>query len=508
MYKGNISFVMCAVGPDTKVTWHTTLGRGQVLEGLEPDSHMIEEDTADVVAQLIAMVDAQTAAVEKTGADQVAVVKAAAKAAQDSAVAAIEAKRANSLASIPADYTSLANAVDGLAKGRAGAIVCEVEGAAITVNDASDLPIQSLKIFGRSTQDGVPTPDAPVEIKSVESPTVTVAGKNLVDFVSALGDGYTNTLNGITAVLKNGVVTTSGTNEYAGWTDIIHTKIIWDIDKYVFPAGTYTVPVGLNVVTTDLVLGTSKNVRGTFAQDNLFCVRGFYITYNQGETAKDRIPLVMVRGTEVQPDYEPYKPIQTIAATNTLRGSPVTTGGNYTDENGQQWICDEVDLERGVYVQRVNEFVLTGSYGGSITLETQKAKTQVFLATLPKIQAAQHRIDFMSNRFVYDVPEDDAEKLVPNVNSVYVALDKSRLADLSVAAFRNWLNSNNVSICYVLATPIETPLSETEIAAYRAMHTNKPNTTILNGSGAHMKVEYAADTKLYIDNKFAALMGK
>ena len=53
---------------------------------------------------------------------------------------------------------------------------------------------------------------------------------------------------------------------------------------------------------------------------------------------------------------------------------------------------------------------------------------------------------------------------------------------------------------YLLANPIETPLSETEIAAYRALHTNKPNTTILNDSGAHMAVAYTADTKLYIDN--------
>jgi hypothetical protein len=58
-----------------------------------------------------------------------------------------------------------------------------------------------------------------------------------------------------------------------------------------------------------------------------------------------------------------------------------------------------------------------------------------------------------------------------------------------------------------MADPIEIPLSETEIAAYRALHTYKPNTTIVNDSGAHMKVEYAADTKLYIDNKLAALVG-
>ena len=41
-----------------------------------------------------------------------------------------------------------------------------------------------------------------------------------------------------------------------------------------------------------------------------------------------------------------------------LPGIPVTSGGNYTDPQGQQWVCDEVDLERGVKVQRINRLKL------------------------------------------------------------------------------------------------------------------------------------------------------
>lgn len=37
----------------------------------------------------------------------------------------------------------------------------------------------------------------------------------------------------------------------------------------------------------------------------------------------------------------------TLPTPNGLPGIPVTSGGNYTDQNGQQWVCDEVDLERG-----------------------------------------------------------------------------------------------------------------------------------------------------------------
>lgn len=51
----------------------------------------------------------------------------------------------------------------------------------------------------------------------------------------------------------------------------------------------------------------------------------------------------------------------TLQTPNALPGIPVPSGGNYTDENGQQWVCDEVDLARGVYVQRVAKFKLTSS---------------------------------------------------------------------------------------------------------------------------------------------------
>lgn len=37
----------------------------------------------------------------------------------------------------------------------------------------------------------------------------------------------------------------------------------------------------------------------------------------------------------------------TLPTPNGLPGIPVTSGGNYTDSTGQQWVCDEVDLERG-----------------------------------------------------------------------------------------------------------------------------------------------------------------
>lgn len=45
----------------------------------------------------------------------------------------------------------------------------------------------------------------------------------------------------------------------------------------------------------------------------------------------------------------------TLPTPNGLPGIPVTSGGNYIDQSGQQWVCDEMDLERGVKVQRIGK---------------------------------------------------------------------------------------------------------------------------------------------------------
>ena len=52
---------------------------------------------------------------------------------------------------------------------------------------------------------------------------------------------------------------------------------------------------------------------------------------------------------EAKTIFEPYKPAQTltIPTPNSLRGIKVDSGGNYTDASSQQWVCDEMDLERG-----------------------------------------------------------------------------------------------------------------------------------------------------------------
>lgn len=64
--------------------------------------------------------------------------------------------------------------------------------------------------------------------------------------------------------------------------------------------------------------------------------------------------------------------------------------------------------------------------------------------------------------------------------------------------------SNGATVRYVLNTPVVTPLSEEELAAYASLHTYKGNTTVFNDAGAYMELEYVTDAKKYIDSKISS----
>ena len=494
-YKGQIKFVLCVVGPDLKVKWHTTTGTGQVHEGLEPEQSHVEDETADVVAQLIAMVGRQTATVEKVGADQTAAVRVAATAAQTSAVAEIEAKGTNTRNSIPADYTALSAAVDSIARVAAPGIVCEAAGSTVVVNDTSDRPLRGLRIFGKSTQDGTPTPDDPVEIKSVEKPAVTVYGKNLI--VCPYLNGTSR--NGITAVnAENGGILVSGTASayaefviFGGYNDNAHGfKSAMKIS-----GGSGNVRVAAFRYDDD---GKYINVAASKGQPVLVePSKGICVTFSVSANAVvNEIIYPMLYAENASDDFEAYKPAQNVNLAYTIRGIPVASGGNYTDEKGQQWICDEVDLERGVYVQRVKRVVLDG-----VNIQpfyaTHTDNGQPYCALYPNDLMKYSHVLSSSYRRVPTNWSNSNNHIYCVGNSIVVNDNRFTNAE---AAKTLWA-TEKPTIQYILATPIEIPLSENEIAAYRSLHSNKPNTTILNSVGAYMSVEYTADTKLYIDKK-------
>ena len=188
-------------------------------------------------------------------------------------------------------------------------------------------------------------------------------------------------------------------------------------------------------------------------------------------------------------DNEAHRMI--IATPNGLRGIPVASGGNYIDANGQQWICDEIDLTRGVYVQRVGSHTMNGQEGWRIGSGQYLCfdLSQEMRAGSPKVGLCSHFNYFYSY---------GGDSIFAVDGWVYLGRDLSSKYNLDVNVFVEFLTANPVDIQYVLATPIETPLSSEEIAAYSALHTYRGNTTVFNDASAHMEIEYAMDAKTYI----------
>lgn len=363
-----------------------------------PENYVYEDDQRNYIYELIT--DAQTATEEANHAAQVAVeianqasqeavgvanqaatvaTQAGQNAVESAGVATQAANKANEAVEDAKKATDNANEAAGKAIRASNAcmVIGKAEGESITLYDAIEQYLMGCRIFGKTTQEGVPTPEAPVELVNV-------------------GDSGSITVN----------------------------------------------------VTGD----------------------------NDAQSV-------------------------TIATPNGLSGIPVTSGGNYTDANGQQWVCDEIDFARGVRTKRNERLVLTG---GEAWYES---------STNPG------RFGLKSTQYIYDggrcshypvkVSHPDGSIYLSYTNTILV--NDSRFAgDLS--GFKAWLSEQDaagtpvVVLCLLHSDKggrTETPLSKEELAAYAELHTYRNNTTVSNNDGAHMALEYVMDAKKYIDGLIA-----
>lgn len=237
--------------------------------------------------------------------------------------------------------------------------------------------------------------------------------------------------------------------------------------------------------------------------------RGFRSLNIFGKTTRDGIPtpdapaeLVSVAaGGNIIVNVTGQKEAQsmTIATPNGLPGIPVASGGNYTDANGQQWICDEIDLARGVYVQRVDIREITGT--PTLTMSAYGSAGYYRIAIHDVDTALGDQVPSICSHFESKAQwniDEEYGYVTGNASKAYVY--SKRWA--SESAFIAWIqeqknNGTPLTYVYQRGEPIETPLTEEELAAYAALHTYKDHTTVSNDSGAYMELEYVMDAKKY-----------
>lgn len=392
----------------------------------------------------------------------------------------------------------------------------------LTLKDCIGEPFNGLVLYGKSTQ-------------------VTTTGAQLLNLV----DREPVTICGLTWQIKNQCISVNGTATDGGnVTDfyICGTRGVYaDVD---FPEGRITISADLpkdivmyviknggttlTYIASDKKDGSFEHVSGSKYRillrarkkgaiyDNVIKVM-----FNRGDTALPWEPYTVGKPSpspdypqEIQsagddgnlsvivknPDNEQMQSVP-FSTPNGLPGIPVSSGGNYTDSNGQQWICDEIDFGRGVYVQRIGVLMLDDK---SKILSMSKWDNN----HLDVVQPYRVTNFTMSKRKVIcdRLPSEERTEawgrdieMIGGVGAT-IQLDfyiknqrlgttKDTSPDDAISAALKWLKENPLSCKYALATPIETPLSETDIAAYRALTTYK-GTTILE-SECHLKVKYS-----------------
>lgn len=311
---------------------------------------------------------------------------------------------------------------------------------------------------------------------------VKVRGKNLLDPVQAYQNNTSNY-----KMYKDGFLLKKG--------------VTYTLSCYpVTPEGLYINEWNIANNTAILAVTYGKNVLiYTPEQDkkvffDYYCLNGL-----DPVTSK----LMLEIGENPNPYYEPYHDPQfmDIVTPNGLPGIPVSSGGNYTDADGQQWICDEIDFGRGVYVQRVAKEVLNGteqvkwvSQIGDIVRFSIKTKYHAFHNYDADISRKGLNGFFSHGAYYTNYSLNDIHGYADDEN-MYIFLPIDILGNNagSIAAYimEQHENGSPLTMYYIVATPIETPLTDEQIVAYKQLYTYADGTAIIsNDADAHIGVTY------------------
>ena len=192
----------------------------------------------------------------------------------------------------------------------------------------------------------------------------------------------------------------------------------------------------------------------------------------------------------------------TVSTPTGLPGIPVDSGGNYTDASGQQWMCDEVDLNAKALISNIIKATFNGGFisNGGIVNGLFKAQ-HTFYESLGLL-----RIPSICDMFVKG--SGDVQRYVISFAILYIQIDASILKNgenSTIDDVNAFFAEHPVTVIAQRSAPITTPLSEEEVAAYRALHTYDGATVVSTAEDvAGLEVKYVADAQKYIDDRLAA----
>lgn len=257
----------------------------------------------------------------------------------------------------------------------------------IHITDSDNGKIQDMMIYGQSKQDGEPSPSNPAEIKNVVNPKMSVCGSNL----------WKKNKKFINRSKFDGNITLNDDESLSYEGSILKEFAAIYIENKKLKKGTYQLLANQYSSSNDFgaKLIIQKASGNTYIMnDKPFIIDADDIECRLFISAEDQASYpLQVSGTVrcavvysgSTTDIQPYKE-QSVTLPITLNAIPVSSGGNVTID-GQQYIADYVDVERGKVVRRVDSSKLDNTQSIIDKIEWLLAETQETDLTTEQIQA-------------------------------------------------------------------------------------------------------------------------
>ena len=365
---------------------------------------------------------------------------------------------------------------------------------------------QGLKVYGKSTQGGIPGPENPAPIVSAGeggNVDVLVSGKNLLNIIGReivtegqFGPDVTRDFNGnkmFVGITANNYFVFDSILDYKLENDSVSIKVSipgygLGFDFSVKPGQVLSFSCDTTTEVQISVYDNNGNYINTIGSGFLGNKSNIIVPQNAYWMVIVLRPDVGINAVykniqlelgSVATAYEPYAGQSlTLSAPNGLPGIPVDSGGNYTDASGQQWASDVKDFGAKQFASWTVSRSTNSDFSFSPSLFDASLPNTVRFGLL--FGDAYNPVNGLCNVLSYggDIWQTDKEGFYLSAAAVICRMNKTLVGDTQ-ESIQQYITANPMTFLMPLATPITTPLSDEEVAAYRAL-TTYPGTTVVS----------------------------
>lgn len=342
-----------------------------------------------------------------------------------------------------------------------------------------------------------PSPEYPQEIKAVNELSGVMSGKNLLKPHGS----YPRTGYGITFNLMNDGIHVNGKCTASSWYTFIYSDTL--------QAGTYYINgiKGASNSRYQVVLYKNDVIISYITTNNFKLVLkekakiglSLYVYSGYGTFNDLVLPYMICRNEN---DLYLYTPYQGQSLLNYTLQNPLYKIGD---------VYDYIDFNRGKIVRNVGVVTFDGSDDEDIRLSPPDGSRRVYLYLFRNSILSIENINpyCKSNMFKFTNLWTDgvmSHNHLFYVSSTNIYVSYNEITSLN--DFKTWLNKNPITVYYQLATPTEEDIPAELLSQLKELQTYVTTTNVMfEASDVYpiVDLEYIADTKTYIDNKFKEL---